>query len=85
MTPILVQGVDATLITDFARDICGVQLGLGIGDLTGKAFRIAHMGHVNAPMVLGTLSVVEMALQARGVPHGSGGVAAAVAYLAEAA
>jgi alanine-glyoxylate transaminase/serine-glyoxylate transaminase/serine-pyruvate transaminase len=30
--------------------------------LSGKAFRIAHMGHVNAPMVLGTLSVIGMAL-----------------------
>jgi len=26
--------------------------------LTGQAFRIAHMGHVNAPMILGTLGVV---------------------------
>lgn len=81
VTPILVHGIESATITDFARDICGVTLGLGIGDLTGKAFRIAHMGHVNAPMVLGALGAVEMALQARGVPHGSGGVAAAVAYL----
>ena len=58
-----------------------LTLGLAIGDLTGKAFRIAHMGHVNAPMVLGSLSAVEMALQAKGIPHGEGGVAAAVAYL----
>ena len=82
VTPILVQGVEAATITDYARDICGVTLGVGIGDLSGKAFRIAHMGHVNAPMVLGALGAVEMALQARGVPHGSGGVAAAVAALA---
>ncbi|OYW97818.1 MAG: aminotransferase, partial [Bosea sp. 32-68-6] len=81
VTPILVQGVESSVITDFARDIGGVSLGLGIGDLSGKAFRIAHMGHVNAPMVLGTLGVVEMALQAKGIPHGSGGVDAAVAYL----
>jgi alanine-glyoxylate transaminase/serine-glyoxylate transaminase/serine-pyruvate transaminase len=85
VTPILVQGVETNAITDFARDICGVTLGLGIGDLTGKAFRIAHMGHVNAPMVLGALGAVEMALQAKAIPHGSGGVAAAVAYLAGAA
>jgi alanine-glyoxylate transaminase/serine-glyoxylate transaminase/serine-pyruvate transaminase len=32
--------------------------------------------------VLGSLGAVEMALQARKIPHGSGGVAAAVAYLA---
>jgi alanine-glyoxylate transaminase/serine-glyoxylate transaminase/serine-pyruvate transaminase len=81
VTTILVDG-DPTAITDYARDVCGVTLGLAIGDLAGKAFRIAHMGHVNAPMVLGSLGAVEMALQARKIPHGSGGVAAAVAYLA---
>ncbi|AOO82756.1 pyridoxal-phosphate-dependent aminotransferase family protein [Bosea vaviloviae] len=83
VTTILTQGVEAATITDHARDICGVTLGLGIGELTGKAFRIAHMGHVNAPMVLGALGAVEMTLQAKGIPHGSGGVAAAVAFLAE--
>lgn len=80
VTTILVDG-DPTAITDYARDVCGVTLGLAIGDLAGKAFRIAHMGHVNAPMVLGSLGAVEMALQAQKIPHGSGGVAAAVAYL----
>ena len=49
----------------------------------GKGFRIAHMGHVNAPMILGTLSVVEMALGALGLPHGKGGVQAAVEFLAK--
>ncbi|WNJ92932.1 pyridoxal-phosphate-dependent aminotransferase family protein [Bosea sp. 685] len=83
VTTILTQGVEAATITNHARDICGVTLGLGIGDLTGKAFRIAHMGHVNAPMVLGALGAVEMTLQAKDIPHGSGGVAAAVAFLAE--
>ena len=43
------------------------------------------MGHFNAAALLGTLGAVEMALQARDIPHGSGGVAAAVASLAEAA
>jgi alanine-glyoxylate transaminase/serine-glyoxylate transaminase/serine-pyruvate transaminase len=41
------------------------------------------MGHINAPMILGTLSVVEMGLTALGVPHGRGGVQAAVEYLAK--
>jgi alanine-glyoxylate transaminase/serine-glyoxylate transaminase/serine-pyruvate transaminase len=31
--------------------------------------------------VLGTLGAVEMGLQALGIPHGSGGVQAAVEYL----
>ena len=58
-------------------------LGHGIGDLSGKAFRVAHMGHVNAPMVLGTLSVIEMSLGALGVPHGKGGAQAAIDWLGE--
>jgi alanine-glyoxylate transaminase/serine-glyoxylate transaminase/serine-pyruvate transaminase len=40
------------------------------------------MGYVNAPMILGTLSVVEMALAALGVPYGRGGVQAAIDWLA---
>ena len=38
--------------------------GVGIGELQGQAFRIAHMGHVNAPMILGTLGVIEVGLNA---------------------
>lgn len=60
---------------------CGLVLGIGIGALSGRAFRIAHMGHVNAPMVLGTLGVVEAGLQALDIPHGAGGVSAAVETL----
>lgn len=82
VTNILVQGRDPQPILDYAREKCGVVLGVGIGDLTGKAFRIAHMGHVNAPMVIGTLGATEMALKALGIPHGSGGVQAAVDFLA---
>lgn len=79
---ILTPGFDVATITDFTRDICGVTLGLGIGDYSGKAFRIAHMGHFNAASLLGTLGAIERALQAKEIPHGSGGVAAAVASLA---
>ena len=60
---------------------CGVILGHGIGDLSGKAFRIAHMGHVNAPVVLGTLGAVEMALNALAIPYRKGGAQAAVDFL----
>jgi alanine-glyoxylate transaminase/serine-glyoxylate transaminase/serine-pyruvate transaminase len=81
VTTILVQGRDPRPLVDYCRDKCGVVLGVGIGELSGKAIRIAHMGHVNAPMVLGILGVVEMGLTALGIPHGSGGVQAAVDYL----
>jgi alanine-glyoxylate transaminase/serine-glyoxylate transaminase/serine-pyruvate transaminase len=42
------------------------------------------MGHVNAPMILGTLTVIEVGLIALGIPHGKGGAQAAVDYLGEA-
>ena len=44
---------------------------------------VAHDGDgdVAAPMMLGTLGVVEMGLNALGIPHGVGGVQAAVEYL----
>jgi alanine-glyoxylate transaminase / serine-glyoxylate transaminase / serine-pyruvate transaminase len=81
ITNILVQGRDPQQLLNYCREKCGVVLGVGLGELSGKAFRIAHMGHVNAPMVLGTLGAVEMGLVALGIPHGSGGIQAAVDYL----
>jgi alanine-glyoxylate transaminase/serine-glyoxylate transaminase/serine-pyruvate transaminase len=81
VTTVLVEQGAPAAITDYTRKVCGVTLGLAIGDLAGRAFRIAHMGHVNAPMVLGSLAAVEMALQALDIPHGKGGVAAAIAHL----
>lgn len=84
VTNVLVQDHDPRIILDFAREKCGVALGQGIGSLAGKAFRIAHMGHTNAPMVLGTLGAIEIALKALGIAHGKGGVDAAVDYLGQA-
>jgi alanine-glyoxylate transaminase / serine-glyoxylate transaminase / serine-pyruvate transaminase len=83
VTPVLTNGRDPDALRAYCDEKCGVILGHGIGELSGKAFRIAHMGHVNAPMVLGTLSVIEMALVALGIPHGSGGAQAAIDWLGE--
>jgi alanine-glyoxylate transaminase/serine-glyoxylate transaminase/serine-pyruvate transaminase len=77
------NGESAQPLVDYCREKCGVVLGRALGKSEGKGFRIAHMGHVNAPMIFGTLSVVEMALGALGIPHGRGGVQAAVEYLAK--
>ena len=63
-TVLMRNGASSQTIADYCRDKCGVVLGRGLGSHEGKAFRIAHMGHVNAPMIFGTLSVVEMALSA---------------------
>jgi alanine-glyoxylate transaminase/serine-glyoxylate transaminase/serine-pyruvate transaminase len=83
VTTVLLNGERAPKsIVEYCDRKCGVVVGMGIGALTGKALRIAHMGHVNAPMTLGTLSAMEIAFQALDVPHGKGGVQAAIDWLA---
>src|SRR5690348_7094675 len=84
VTTVTVSGDhDPAKVQRYCKEKCGVVLGTGIGDLQGQAFRIAHMGHVNAPMILGTLAVVEVGLNALQIPHGKGGLEAAVCYLGE--
>ena len=80
-TIVMADGRDPGPLRSYCNAKCGVVLGAGIGELTGKAFRIAHMGHVNAPTVLGTLGVVEVGLKALAIPHGSDGVQAAIEWL----
>jgi len=82
-TVLLNNGCDPRLLIDYCNIKCGVALGRGLGKLNSKAFRIAHMGHINAPMVLGTLGVIEMALGALRIAHGTGGVDAAIEWLSE--
>jgi alanine-glyoxylate transaminase/serine-glyoxylate transaminase/serine-pyruvate transaminase len=81
ITCVLTPDRDPQPLLDYCRHRCGVVLGVGIGPLSGRAFRIAHMGHVNAPMLFGTLGAIEMGLAALGIPHGAGGVQRAVEYL----
>jgi alanine-glyoxylate transaminase/serine-glyoxylate transaminase/serine-pyruvate transaminase len=84
VTTVLVSGDhDPIKLQRYCKEKCGVVLGTGIGDLQGQAFRIAHMGHVNAPMVLGTLGVIEIGLNALDIPHGKGGTEAAITWLGE--
>jgi alanine-glyoxylate transaminase/serine-glyoxylate transaminase/serine-pyruvate transaminase len=78
------NGHDPVALQRYCKEKCGVVLGIGIGELTGQAFRIAHMGHVNAPMILGTLGVIEVGLNALAIPHGEGGTEAAIEWLGEA-
>ena len=76
-------GHDPLALQRYCKEKCGVVLGVGIGELAGQAFRIAHMGHVNAPMILGTLGVIEVGLNALDIPHGKGGTEAAIEWLGE--
>jgi alanine-glyoxylate transaminase/serine-glyoxylate transaminase/serine-pyruvate transaminase len=82
-TVVMGGGYDPVALHRYCKDKCGVVLGVGIGDLAGQAFRIAHMGHINAPMILGTLGVIEVGLNALNIPHGKGGTEAAIEWLGE--
>lgn len=62
-----------------------MSLGNGLGRLAGKVFRIGHLGDFNDLMLAGALSGVEMGLAVAGVPHSTGGVSAALAYLTQVA
>jgi alanine-glyoxylate transaminase/serine-glyoxylate transaminase/serine-pyruvate transaminase len=75
-------GVDPEALRTVARERFQVAVAGGLGPLAGRVFRIGHLGDINEPMVLGCLAGVEAALQVQGVPHGRGGVDAAIASLA---
>ena len=79
------EGQDADAVRAIARARFNVALGGGLGRLERKVFRIGHLGDLNETMVLGALGAVEMSLTLAGVPHGAGGVAAAMAWFTAAA
>jgi alanine-glyoxylate transaminase/serine-glyoxylate transaminase/serine-pyruvate transaminase len=76
------EGYDAEAVRNTTKTRFNVSLGAGLSKLAGKVFRIGHLGDLNEPMILGTLAAVEMALKINNVPHGAGGVDAAMEYLA---
>jgi alanine-glyoxylate transaminase/serine-glyoxylate transaminase/serine-pyruvate transaminase len=79
----MADGRDPIPLQNYCSTRCGVVLGAGFGKMKGKAFRIAHMGHINAPMVLGVVGVIEMGLYALRIPHHKGGVQAAIEWLSK--
>lgn len=70
---------DADRFRKVALENYNISLGSGLGKVAGKVFRIGHLGECNELSLLGALSGVELGLSAAGVPHRSGGVAAAMA------
>ncbi len=76
------EGHDAETVRRTARARYNVSLGGGLGKLGGRVFRIGHLGDLNEAMVLGALAAVEMSLRSARVPHGRGGVAAAMEWYA---
>ena len=79
------EGHDANAVRKTALDRFNVSTGGGLGRLDKRVLRIGHLGDLNEPMILGTLGAVEMSLRINNVPHGKGGVDAAMDWLAQAA
>jgi alanine-glyoxylate transaminase/serine-glyoxylate transaminase/serine-pyruvate transaminase len=85
VTTILTGSVDPARLRRICEDQAGLTLGIALGEeFEGGAFRIGHMGHLNPPMVLGTLGTIEATLTAMDAPMGGSGVAAAAARIAQA-
>jgi alanine-glyoxylate transaminase/serine-glyoxylate transaminase/serine-pyruvate transaminase len=77
------EGHSADSFRKLVLERFNMPLGAGLGRLADKAFRIGHLGDTNDLMLGGALFGVEMGLIAANVPHQSGGVTAALSYLAE--
>src|SRR3546814_12662968 len=78
------DGHDAEAVRRICMDRFNVSIGGGLGELSGRVFRIGHLGDLNEPMILGTIASVEAALKSARVPHGPGGTEAAISWLADA-
>jgi len=77
VTTIGTEADDATRLREWCEQEAGVTLGVGLSAGAAEAvtsdalFRIGHMGHLNPPMLLGTLGTIDTALKALDIAHGS--------------
>ena len=75
------EGFDSDALVHQAFDAYGVSVGIGLGRVAGKAFRIGHLGSLTDVMMLSGLATVEMAMKDLNYPIELGsGVAAAQDY-----
>lgn len=79
---VLPEGHDADNLRAIILQRFNMSLGMGLGKVKGKVFRIGHIGDFNDLMLAGSLAGVEMGLGLAAVPHNKGGVIAAMDYLA---
>ncbi|MFJ9210683.1 pyridoxal-phosphate-dependent aminotransferase family protein [Streptomyces sp. NPDC102264] len=61
-------GQDADKVREIILDRFDMSLGAGLGKLSGRVFRIGHLGHFNDLTLAGTLAGVQMGLELAGVP-----------------
>lgn len=78
-------GHDADRLRKIILEAFDMSLGTGLTKVSGKVFRIGHLGDFNDLTLMGTLTGVEMGLGLAGVPAKKEGVQAAMDYLASCA
>jgi alanine-glyoxylate transaminase/serine-glyoxylate transaminase/serine-pyruvate transaminase len=79
---VMPAGFDSDAYIVHANRALDLSLGVGLGEVKGKVFRIGHLGSLNELELLAGLAGVEMTLKSFGVPATLGaGVAAAQSYL----
>ena len=78
------DGADATAVISGAYHRYGLSLGTGLAQLSGKVFRIGHLGSVTELMLISALAGAEMAMRDAGIAVELGsGVAAAQSWYRE--
>jgi len=83
LTAVVVEEIDSTAVVKVAAERLNLALGVGLGQLRGRVFRIGHLGSLNELEVLATLAGTELALLYSGQPIELGvGVAAAQRFFA---
>lgn len=76
---------NADALRHWCEEKAGLTLGIGLGRTPSDAFfRIGHMGHVNAHMIMGVLGTMEAGLTALNIPHGQGALEAAARVISKA-
>jgi alanine-glyoxylate transaminase/serine-glyoxylate transaminase/serine-pyruvate transaminase len=81
---VMPPGLDSDAYLAHANRTLDLSLGVGLGEVKGRVFRIGHLGSLNELELLGGLAGVEMTLRTFGVPVPLGaGLAAAEQYLTE--
>jgi alanine-glyoxylate transaminase/serine-glyoxylate transaminase/serine-pyruvate transaminase len=75
---LLPSGYDADQLRELILQRYNMSLGAGLGKVSGKVFRIGHLGNCNELVLMAALTGVEMGLSAAGIPHRAGGVTAAM-------
>ena len=76
------EGVDADAVRKIIYERFDCSLGMGLGKVRGKMFRIGHLGDCNDLTLMAALSGCEMGFKIAGVKLAGSGVQAAMDYFA---